>query len=82
MAPQLDERDIIDKSRPVKILVNGRESEVPEGTTIAQLLQGLELTARNVAVEVNLELVPRGRHAEHRLHEADRLEVVTLVGGG
>jgi len=35
-----------------------------------------------VAVEVNLELVPRQRHAEHRLAEGDRLEIVTLVGGG
>jgi sulfur carrier protein len=35
-----------------------------------------------VAVEVNLQLVPRARHAEQQLREADRLEVVTLVGGG
>ena len=35
-----------------------------------------------VAVEVNLELVPRRRHAEHVLRDGDRVEVVTLVGGG
>jgi sulfur carrier protein len=35
-----------------------------------------------VAVEVNLEVVPRDRHAETTLHDGDRLEVVTLVGGG
>jgi sulfur carrier protein len=40
------------------------------------------MAARHVAVEVNLELVPRARHREFRLREADRLEVVTLVGGG
>ena len=39
-------------------------------------------TAKPVAVEVNLQLVPRHRHAEHRLAEGDRLEIVTLVGGG
>jgi sulfur carrier protein len=66
----------------VKIVVNGSTHEVPAGTTIAQLLERLELTARGVAVEVNLELIPRARHAEHELHEADELEVVTLVGGG
>ena len=66
----------------MNILVNGTPREVPEGTTIAALLGELELTARHVAVEVNLELVPRARHAEHQLREADRLEVVTLVGGG
>jgi sulfur carrier protein len=46
------------------------------------LLAELGVTERHVAVEVNLELVPRGRHAAHELREADRLEVVTLVGGG
>ena len=66
----------------MKILVNGDERDVPEGTTIAALLSELEMTARHVAVEVNLQLVPRARHAEYALREADRLEVVSLVGGG
>ena len=66
----------------VNILVNGTPREVPEGTTVADLLSQLEMAARHVAVEVNLELVPRARHREFRLSEADRLEVVTLVGGG
>ena len=66
----------------MKILVNGNPREVSAGTTIAQLLSELEIPARGVAVEVNLELVPRARHAEHKLQEADELEVVTLVGGG
>jgi sulfur carrier protein len=66
----------------LNILVNGTPREVPEGTTISALLGELELASRYVAVEVNLELVPRARHAEHQLRDADRLEVVTLVGGG
>jgi sulfur carrier protein len=66
----------------VNILVNGAEREVPDGITIAALLRELEITARHVAVEVNLQLVPKARHAEHSLREADRMEVVTLVGGG
>jgi thiamine biosynthesis protein ThiS len=66
----------------VNILVNGTKHEVSEGTTVAQLLRQLDMTAQHVAVEVNLRLVPRARHAEHQLSEADRLEVVTLVGGG
>ena len=66
----------------MNILINGTPREVPEGTTIAELLNLLEVTARHVAVEVNLELVPRARHQEFRLRDADRLEVVTLVGGG
>ncbi len=70
------------KSIPVNIVVNGTPREVPEGITIAALLSKLEVTAKHVAVEVNLELVPRARHGEHQLREADHLEVVTLVGGG
>jgi sulfur carrier protein len=66
----------------VNVLVNGSKREVPEGTTIAQLLRELEVPARGVAVEVNCELVPRAAHAEYALREADRLEIVTLVGGG
>jgi sulfur carrier protein len=64
------------------INVNGQEQAISDGATIAELLSELGLESRHVAVEVNLEIVPRGKHAEHRLTEGDRLEVVTLVGGG
>ena len=64
------------------ILVNGQNRLVADGSSIADLLELLELESRQVAVEVNLELVPRGRHAEHVLSAGDQLEVVTLVGGG
>ena len=67
---------------PVEIVVNGQPRRVPEGTTVAALLGQLGLAERYVAVEVNLGLVPRARHAEHRLAPGDRLEIVTLVGGG
>jgi len=66
----------------VQITVNGNVHEVAAGTSIAALLAELDLAPPQVAVEVNLELIPRGRHAEHRLEPGDRLEVVTLVGGG
>lgn len=64
------------------IIVNEQSREVAEGTTVAGLLDELRLSGKPVAVEVNLELVPRQQHARHRLAEGDRLEVVTLVGGG
>lgn len=67
---------------PVELIVNGEGRQVPEGTTVAQLLEQLGLGGKFVAVEVNLEVVPRARHAEHRLADGDRLEIVTLVGGG
>jgi sulfur carrier protein len=66
----------------MQITVNGQSREHVDGTTVAELLDELNLAGKPVAVEVNLELVPKPRHAEHRLAEGDRLEIVTLVGGG
>jgi sulfur carrier protein len=66
----------------MRIFVNNSPLEVGEGLTIAALLADLDLDPRQLAVERNLELVPRGQHAEVTLVEGDRLEVVTLVGGG
>ena len=61
---------------------NGESREIAPGTTIAQLLDQLGLNPRQVAVEVNLDVVPRARHASHVLQAGDRVELVTLVGGG
>jgi len=66
----------------MQIEVNGKQREVSDGTTIAALLRELDVKVPHVAVEVNLEVVPRARHGETKLHPGDRLEVVTLVGGG
>jgi sulfur carrier protein len=65
-----------------EIVVNGERTEIAAGTTIAQLLEGLRLTPRNVAVERNRTLVPRAQHAACVLQTGDQLEIVTLVGGG
>lgn len=66
----------------MQIEVNGKTREVEDGTTVAALLEGLDVVQPHVAVELNLDVVPRARHADTLLHDGDRLEVVTLVGGG
>ncbi|MBN2477047.1 MAG: sulfur carrier protein ThiS [Pirellulales bacterium] len=66
----------------MEISVNGQPRDVPKRTTVSSLIQELGLAGKYVAVEVNRELVPRQRHAEHELADGDRLEIVTLVGGG
>ncbi|MCU0961317.1 MAG: sulfur carrier protein ThiS [Pirellulaceae bacterium] len=66
----------------MRIFFNGQPRDVAEGTTVAGLIRALELQPRYLAVEVNLTLVPRDRHDEYVLQPEDRLEVVTLVGGG
>jgi thiamine biosynthesis protein ThiS len=66
----------------MQIFINGQPHTVPADATLTNLLVELGVQPRQVAVEVNLELVPRQKHSDHRLQEGDRLEVVTLVGGG
>ncbi|MGC3967493.1 MAG: sulfur carrier protein ThiS [Pirellulales bacterium] len=66
----------------MKIVCNGEPREIEPSLTVAGLLSQLGIEPKQCAVEVNLELVPRGKHAERRLAEGDRLEIVTLVGGG
>ena len=69
-------------SRHVQIIFNGQSREVPDHTSVAALLRELRLSDRPVAVEVNLQVVPRERHSGYELCDGDRLELVTLVGGG
>ena len=49
---------------------------------MAELLAQLSLKPRFVAVERNLQIVPRAEHDECVLQPGDQLEIVTLVGGG
>lgn len=64
------------------LTVNGEEKNVPDGLTLAQLVRELGLERNPIAVELNRQVVPRDRHGETRLAQGDRLEIVTLVGGG
>lgn len=64
------------------IEVNGHPREFPSKLNVAELLRELDIQVRHVAVERNCEIVPRARHADTWLEEGDKLEVVTLVGGG
>jgi thiamine biosynthesis protein ThiS len=66
----------------MQILLNGERRDLDDGITIAKLLEELKLAGKPVAVEVNLDLVTKARHAETRLAPGDRVEVVSLVGGG
>lgn len=66
----------------MQIRVNGEGKEVPDGSSVATLIEQLELNPRFLAVERNRELVPRQQHADCLLEEGDEIEIVTLVGGG
>lgn len=66
----------------IAVQFNGKPLDVPTGSTITELLAAAEIRSKLVAVEVNLEIVPRERHAEFQVSEGDCIEAVTLVGGG
>ncbi|MFN3842478.1 MAG: sulfur carrier protein ThiS [Rehaibacterium terrae] len=66
----------------MQIVLNGQAREWPAAPTIAELLASEGLAERRVAVEVNREIVPRSRHAEYRLADGDRVEIVHAIGGG
>ena len=66
----------------MQVLVNGERREVPDGSTVAELVRSLGLRPEIVAVERNLELVKRAEREQVRLAEGDRIEIATLVGGG
>jgi thiazole synthase len=66
----------------LQLTVNGQARTLPRPLSVAELLQELGYDRRRVAVEVNREVVPAARHAEHRLQGGEAVEVVTLVGGG
>ena len=66
----------------MQISVNGQVHELDHGTTVAELLVRLKLQPRQVAVERNLDIVPRAQHDECVLRSGDSVEIVTLVGGG
>ncbi len=65
------------------ITLNGNNHELPgDSTTVARLLEQLELADAPAAVEVNKQVVPKAQHGEHVLQAGDVVEIVTLVGGG
>ena len=66
----------------MNIILNGQPHQVDAAVTVAELIDGLEIPRRGYAVEVNGDLVPRKSHDNYRLAADDRLEIVTLVGGG
>ena len=66
----------------MKIRINEEERDIAEGATVADVVETLSLNPKFIAVEVNLELIPRSEHASTKLSAGDQLEVVTLVGGG
>jgi thiamine biosynthesis protein ThiS len=69
----------------MQLQINGEQrdfSDAPSPFTVAALMETLGMKADRVAVELNLDIVPRDLWSETQLQEGDRLEIVHFVGGG
>ncbi|MEO8432563.1 MAG: sulfur carrier protein ThiS [Acidobacteriota bacterium] len=66
----------------VAVRVNGEELRLPEGSSVASVLDRLAIATPRVAVERNREIVPKASYATTALAPGDVLEVVEFVGGG
>jgi sulfur carrier protein len=66
----------------IQVTVNGENREMPEHSTVGDLVESLKLTGKRIAVELNGEIVPKSQHASTHLSAGASLEIVVAVGGG
>jgi sulfur carrier protein len=66
----------------MNITLNGEKKQVPDGVTVAGLLEFLNIQHQRVAVELNETIVKKGRYSEAVVSDGDSVEVVSFMGGG
>ena len=66
----------------MKIVINGKEADMPEGATFVDVLAQKQLTAASIIVEYNGKIVPKDEWEKIILQSNDTLEILTFVGGG
>ncbi len=66
----------------MRLTINGEQRDFTASLTVEQLLQNIGLDPRKVAVERNLEVVPKSRYQATPLDDGDRIEIVHFIGGG
>jgi len=66
----------------MNITLNGQSHEVPENTTVAEIIAQMGLTGKRIAIELNKEILPFQQHTTHVLRAGDSMEIVQAIGGG
>ena len=66
----------------MQITVNGETYTIPSPTSVSGLVAELNLDARKIAIERNLEIIPRSEYDSTSLGEGDELEIIHFIGGG
>ena len=72
----------METTETITIVVNGESKQTPGDATVLQLLETLGLHAGRVAIERNLQILPRSAWNTTQLAAGDRYEIVQFVGGG
>lgn len=66
----------------MQIQLNGEACALDHPISLSELIERLGLTGKRLAVELNLEIVPRSEHGQTQLADGDRVEIVQAIGGG
>ena len=66
----------------LSVRINGEQRRVASGMSVAALIDELGLDAKRVAIERNLEIIPRSTFADVAVEVGDQFEIVHFVGGG
>jgi len=66
----------------MRVTLNGEPRDLREGLTVAELVGDLGLRARRIAVEINLDVLPRDDYPRRALCDGDVVEIVQFIGGG
>jgi len=66
----------------VQIILNGESYDLPDDSTLIDLLEILELTTKRLAIELNGMIVQRSKHQSIVINPFDKIEIVQAIGGG
>ena len=66
----------------MNIFVNGESHDVSQSFTAEELIKLLDLQNTKIAMEVNLEIIPRSQYSEYTFQDGDKVEIVRAIGGG
>ncbi|MBE9395713.1 sulfur carrier protein ThiS [Pontibacterium sp. N1Y112] len=66
----------------MQINLNGESLDVRDGASLIDLVEQLGLTGKRIAIELNMEIIPRSEHPSTMLAQNDTVEIVNAIGGG
>ena len=66
----------------MEVILNGEKKEIAENISVKKLLAALGITTEQVAVELNLTIVPKTEYENKIIKTGDKIEIISFVGGG